>query len=47
LLPIGEDVRGKDFRGDAEAKSELKTWLNDLWTEKEQYIDRRMNNKPE
>jgi 1-acyl-sn-glycerol-3-phosphate acyltransferase len=47
LLPIGEDVRGKDFRGDAEAKAALKTWLNDLWTEKEQYINRKMNNKPE
>jgi len=47
LLPIGEDVRGKDFRGDAEAKTALKTWLNGLWTEKEQYIERRMNNKPE
>jgi 1-acyl-sn-glycerol-3-phosphate acyltransferase len=45
LLPIGDEVRGKDFRGDAVAKSALKTWLNDLWTEKEQYIAIRTNNK--
>ena len=47
LLPIGEEVRGKDFRGDAVAKNALKTWLNDLWSEKEQYIATRTNNKPE
>ena len=44
LLPIGDEVRGKDFRTDAEAKAALKTWLNDLWTEKEQYIANDITN---
>jgi hypothetical protein len=38
LLPIGEDVRGKNFRGDVVAKSALKAWLGEIWAEKEQYI---------
>ena len=41
LLPIGVEVCGKNFREDAVAKKALKTWLNDLWTEKEQYIASR------
>ncbi len=43
LLPIGAEVRGKNFREDAGAKKALRTWLNDLWTEKEQYIASRTN----
>ena len=38
LLPIGEEVRGKNFREDAQAKNALKTWLGEIWAEKEQYI---------
>lgn len=38
LLPIGDEVRGKNFRDDVAAKSALKEWMNQLWTEKEQYI---------
>lgn len=45
LLPIGAEVRGKNFRQDSVAKAALKTWLNDLWFEKEQYIESRMSCK--
>jgi len=38
LLPIGAEVRGKNFREDAAAKNALKEWLTDLWEEKEAYI---------
>ncbi len=38
VLPIGAEIRGKNFREDASAKNALKVWLNDLWTEKERYI---------
>ncbi len=38
LLPIGAEVRGKDFREDPAAKKALKAWLNGLWTEKDQHI---------
>ena len=43
LLPIGAEVRGKNFREDAAAKSALKDWLNELWEEKEAYITIRAN----
>ena len=43
VLPIGAEVRGKNFREDATAKNALKRWLDDLWTEKEQYIAIRTN----
>ena len=39
LLPIAAEVRGKNFREDVKAKAALKTWLNDLWAEKENYIE--------
>lgn len=42
LLAIGEAVRGKNFREDAEAKNALNLWLNDLWVEKEQYINNKI-----
>jgi len=45
LLPIGEEVRGKNFREDTEAKNALKTWLNDIWTEKDQYISTQITTK--
>ena len=43
LLPIGAEVRGKNFREDAAAKNALKEWLNELWEEKEAYITIRAN----
>ena len=42
LMPIGPEVRGKDFRNDPEAKRALKTWLNELWEEKDRYINARI-----
>ena len=42
LLPIGEEARGKDFREDSEAKNALKSWLNDIWVEKELYITNKI-----
>jgi 1-acyl-sn-glycerol-3-phosphate acyltransferase len=38
LLPIGEEVRGKNFREDTQAKNAIKVWLGEIWAEKEQYI---------
>ena len=43
LLPIGTEVRGKNFREDKLAKSALKKWLNDLWTDKEEFIQAQLN----
>ncbi len=43
LLPIGAEVRGKNFREDSEAKNALKAWLSEIWAEKEQYIASRSN----
>jgi len=47
LLPIGTEVRGKNFRTDGIAKNALIAWLNELWAEKEQYIDSKINHTPE
>lgn len=47
LLPIGAEVRGQNFREDAAAKSALKTWMNELWTEKETFITSRTSNTVE
>jgi len=41
LLPIGAEVRGKNFREDPVAKNALKEWLTELWEEKEAYIEMR------
>ena len=38
LRPIGDDIRGRDFREDAIAKAQLKEWLNRIWEEKESLI---------
>jgi 1-acyl-sn-glycerol-3-phosphate acyltransferase len=38
LRPISDDIRGRDFRQDAIAKSQLKEWLNHIWEEKERNI---------
>ena len=40
LLPIGERIRGRNFREDSEAKSYLISWLNDIWLEKEQRLSK-------
>ena len=38
LRPIGEEIRGRNFRQDSVAKGRLISWLNDIWEEKEEYI---------
>jgi len=43
LLPIGAEVRGKNFRTDSAAKNALISWLNTLWVEKDQYIAAQTN----
>ena len=51
LRPIGEELRGSDFRQDGTAKGHLKGWLNDIWDEKEHLIADSMSShleaKPE
>jgi 1-acyl-sn-glycerol-3-phosphate acyltransferase len=47
LRPIGENIRGRNFREDSDAKRELKTWLDGIWQEKEQYITRKLANEEE
>jgi len=47
LRPIGESIRGRNFREDSVAKSELKTWLDGIWEEKEQYIAKKLANEEE
>lgn len=42
LLPIGADVRGKNFRDDGTAKGALKSWLNTIWSEKDQFITKAL-----
>jgi len=38
LRPIGEEIRGRNFRQDSVAKGQLISWLNNIWKEKEEYI---------
>lgn len=38
LCPIEEAIRGKNFREDSVAKKALKTWLDNIWLEKDQFI---------
>jgi len=45
LRPIDGEIRGRNFREDGAAKSHLKTWLNDIWDEKEQFISRVLDEK--
>ncbi len=47
LRPIGENIRGRNFREDSVAKCELKTWVDGIWEEKEQYITRKLANEEE
>lgn len=47
LRPIADNIRGQNFREDSVAKRELKTWVDGIWQEKEQYITRKLTNKEE
>jgi len=46
LRPIEEDLRGMNFREDGTAKGRLKSWLNNLWEEKEAYIEQHQDRVP-
>ena len=43
LRPIDENIRGRNFREDSEAKGHLKNWLNGLWQEKDHLITSVLN----
>lgn len=47
LRPIGEGIRGRNFREDSTAKHRLKTWLDGIWQEKEAYIARNLADEEE
>lgn len=47
LRPIGKGIRGHNFREDSVAKRELKTWVDGIWGEKEQYITRKLADEEE
>ena len=38
LLPIPGGLRGVNFKEDTEARAGLKTWVNDIWAEKDAFI---------
>lgn len=42
LRPVDAAVRGRNFREDSEAKSALKTWLDNIWNEKEAHINNEL-----
>lgn len=44
MRPIKDELRGRDFRTDSKAKAELKKWLSDIWTEKENFIAYALKN---
>lgn len=47
LRPIDKNIRGRNFREDSVAKRELKTWVDGIWEEKEQYITQKLADKEE
>jgi 1-acyl-sn-glycerol-3-phosphate acyltransferase len=36
--PIDDNIRGRDFRQDSQAKRQLKNWLNQIWDDKDRQI---------
>jgi len=42
LMPIRDSLRGRNFRDDGAAKNELKSWLGEVWEEKEQIISQTL-----
>ena len=46
LRPVAVDIRGQDFRSDSAAKLRLKTWVNNIWEEKDQYISYALKMDP-
>jgi len=43
LRPIGDELRGQNFREDAIAKNHMKIWLNRIWEEKDALITDTLN----
>lgn len=46
LRPIEAGLRGQDFRDDPVAKNRLKTWLGEIWEEKDRLIGHTLANDP-
>ncbi len=42
LRPVDEAVRGRNFRQDSTAKKALKAWLDNMWDDKEAYINNEL-----
>ncbi len=45
LRSIDAEIRGRNFRDNGVAKNHLKTWLNDIWEEKERFISNALDKK--
>lgn len=45
LRSIDAEIRGCNFRDNGVAKNHLKTWLNDIWEEKERFISNALDKK--
>ncbi len=46
LRPIDAELRGQDFRDDPVAKNRLKTWLGEIWEEKDRLISHTLKSDP-
>lgn len=47
LRPIDEQLRGVNFRENADAKGQLKAWLNGIWKEKESLMSHTLGSHPD
>lgn len=45
IRPIGDGLRGRNFRKDAHANRNLKEWLNGIWDEKDSYIHEKLKSR--
>ena len=43
LRAIAENIRGRNFRDDNEAKAHLKDWLNDIWRQKDECLSEALD----
>lgn len=46
MLPIPDDIRGRNFSDDSVAKGKLRDWLNSIWAEKEKIITYSLEMNP-
>lgn len=42
IRPIPDSVRGKDFRQDTAAKAALRQWMEEIWSQKDDWISARL-----